>query len=695
MSLVSTVKQKVAAAFSRTPNSAEEKLSALGKLLWSEAQTAKNDRRTQELIWLEDLRAYKGRYDPDVLKHLEKGRSEIFFRKTKVKTDTIIARVMDILFPRSNERNWEITPTPEPTLDSQAKLAASQLAQQSGASLADATTQIAKQRAAAMMAAMDDQLAEGPDHVAYRAIVRKVIVSGCRYGTGILKGPLVRREERKSWKPKPVPAADETGSPTEEQWVLETSPAERVPYFREVSIWNFYPDMTAKDLRSCRYVYEEYLMLRNEVQELADQASFFGDVIRDYLDTVRDGDAKEYYWEQQQRQIGEKNNLTVLRNRYRVLERWGWLRGDELESAGVDMTDKDTSENYWCNVWMLGGKVIKAVLAPIRGVEFPYYLWRIETDESGLFGDGIPRIMRDPQRALNASVRAMLDNAGTSAGPITGINRAALASDEDGKDIHAFREIFFDTSDDLKNALMFWQVQPNTQNFLAMIKLFDDFGDELTTPRWVHGDGNVADAAKTASGMSMLMGALSINLTELIKGFDDDVTSLFIRALFHWNMDFNPRPDIKGDFNVVARGATVLVAKEVRAQALNQFAALTADQRFSSLVDNQILLTELASNLEIPKGIVLTEDQIRQRQAEQATMAAQANIQAIMAEMQKRGIDPSQALAVMLRQAAAQPGAAAPDTSPVPAALPATPAAIPAQPQPSGPAQSGPGLTAS
>ena len=95
--------------------------------------------------------------------------------------------------------------------------------------------------------------------------------------------------------------------------------------------------MTAKDLRSCRYVYEEYLMLRNEVQELADQASFFGDVIRDYLDTVRDGDAKEYYWEQQQRQIGEKNNLTVLRNRYRVLERWGWLRGDELESAGVDM----------------------------------------------------------------------------------------------------------------------------------------------------------------------------------------------------------------------------------------------------------------------------------------------------------------------------------------------------------------------
>jgi len=695
MSLVSKVKQKLASTFSRTPNSSEEKFAALGKLLWSEAQTAKNDRRTQELIWLEDFRAYKGAYDPEVLKDLEEGRSKIFFRKTKVKTDTIIARVMDILFPRSNERNWEIKPTPEPTLDSQAQLAATQLAQQKSLSLADATMEIAKQRAAAMMEAMDDQLAEGPDHVGYRSVVRKVVVSGCRYGTGILKGPLVRKQETKSWKPVPVPVADGNETRTDEQWTLETSPAERVPYFREVSIWNFYPDMTAKDLRSCRYVYEEYLMLRNEVLELADQPSFFGDVIRDYLDTVKDGDAKEYYWEQHLRQIGEKNNLTVLRNRYRVLERWGWLRGDELESAGVDMTDKEPLENYWCNVWMLGGKIIKAVLAPLRGVEFPYYLWRIETDESGLFGDGIPRIMRDPQRALNASVRAMLDNAGTSAGPITGVNRAALAPDEDGKNIHAFREIFFDTSDDLKNALMFWQVQPNTQNFLAMVKLFDDFGDELTTPRWVHGDGNVADAAKTASGMSMLMGALSINLTELIKGFDDDVTSLFIRALFHWNMDFNPRPDIKGDFNVVARGATVLVAKEVRAQALNQFAALTADQRFAPLVDNRILLTELASNLEIPEGIVLTEEQMQRQQMEQATMAAQANVQAVMAEMQKRGIDPSQALAGMLQQAAAQPAEAAPETSPVPAVLPASHPAIPAQPQPSAPAQSGPDLAAS
>ena len=130
----------------------------------------------------------------------------------------------------------------------------------------------------------------------------------------------------------------------------------------------------------------------------------------------------------------------------------------------------------------------------------------------------------------------MLDNAALTSGPVIGVDKNALAQDEKAEDIHAFRVLRFDDPADMKGALQFWQAQSHSSEYLAMAKAFDDFGDELTVPRWVQGDGNVSDAAKTASGMSMLMAALSYNLAEMVKIFDDAITSPFIAALYFWNM---------------------------------------------------------------------------------------------------------------------------------------------------------------
>ena len=64
----------------------------------------------------------------------------------------------------------------------------------------------------------------------------------------------------------------------------------------------------------------------------------------------------------------------------------------------------------------------------------------------------------------------------------------------------------------------------------------------------------------------MLMGAANILLKDKVKDFDDCIVAPFIRSMFRWNMQWNPREDIKGDFEVVASGSQSLVAREVRAQ---------------------------------------------------------------------------------------------------------------------------------
>ena len=634
-----------------------EILPKLAGKLTTERDQAKLDRQLQEDIWLEDWRAYKGIYDDKTLKEIDRERSKVFIRKTKVKCDTIEARIMDILFPQSGDPNWEIGPTPEPQLDKDGMAEAMRRAVEQQRVLADCVTEVAKERAEAMRKVMADQLAEAPDHSGYRATMLEVVRSAVRLGTGVHKGPLVEQRVKAVWRPTVKTVSDASGLETvQTDWQLVHEPIELRPTSTAVNLWNFYPDMSAKDIGSCRYVWELYQMLYGEVMKLADRTSFNGKIIREYLRQNKDGDAEERRIDAELRRVGEKAATVNLDGRFDVWERWGWLRGDQLAEAGVEIPDDQVDQEFFCNVWLLGDRIIKAVRAPIKGVAMPYQLYYCEKDDASIFGEGVARILHHPQRALNGSVRAMLDNASVSAGPIIGINNTALAQNEDARKLHAFRVFLFDNPDDLKNFMVFHQVQNNIPLFQTMIKLFDEFMDEQSTPRWVHGDGNVADAAKTLGGMSMLMGALTINIAAMVKVFDDNVTSPYMTALYHWNMDFNKRADIKGDFSVVARGATALVAKEVRSQRLQLFAQMaTQNPAFAPMIDNRELLKEIAASMEISKPILLSDAEVQRRQLEQLVMQSQAatagKIKAIIAEMESRNIAPAAVLQELLGQA--------------------------------------------
>ena len=655
---------------------ADERLPSLARELSSQFDEDRRDREPLEKRWLEDYRLYMGIYDPDIEAGIREGRSKLFMRQAKVKTDTVVARLMDILFPRAGDRNWDLQPTPEPTLDATFMASVDSVRLSDGEDAArQVLTEEAAKRSAAMSRVVADQLAESPDHVGYRATIREVVRSAVLYGMGIHKGPLVDERTRKQWTSKRITTTDASGQTVEtESWVLDQSPVGLRPYFRPVSVWNFFWDMTAKELKGCRRVWEEYLMVYGDVLDLARRGGFFGDVIRAYLAKNRDGDAQERTYEAELRRLGDKNNERQLKNRFRVLERWGWLRGDELVACGVDLGSDPVEEDYFCNVWLLGDQIIKAVRTPMRGVEFPFQIFSIEKDESGLCGQGIPRIMRDPHRAYNATIRSMMDNAALTSGPIVGINVEALRQGEDPDDLYARRILKFDDGKDMREALIFWQAQSHTSEFLAMAKHFEDVQDVLTVPRWVHGDGNVSDAAKTLGGLSMLMGAMSINLAEMVKTFDDDVTSQFITALYFWNMDFNPRSDIKGDFNVVATGSTALMQKEVQSQRLMQFLSLASQPELAGMINFTELLKEIAVSMQVPAKLVNDEATIRQNQQRQMVMQVQAEqqsqLETLLNEMHSRGIAPDvslqQLLARVLEQAAGGQGAAGPgQTAPV------------------------------
>jgi len=254
----------------------------------------------------------------------------------------------------------------------------------------------------------------------------------------------------------------------------------------------------------------------------------------------------------------------------------------DLIDFGIEIDEDQVGLEVAVNIWMIGDIVIKAMLSPIEGVVFPYHFYYYDKDDTSIWGEGIPTVMRHPQKLFNAGVRAMLDNAAIAAGPIIEANVDLLDMDEDPRDVYPFR-VYLREGQGMEataEAIRVHYMQPYTNEYMALIQFFMSAADEVTAiPRYLYGETNkIGGAGRTATGLSMLMGAANIALKDQIKNFDDGITVPFIKAMYFWNMDFSLKEYIKGDFNVVAKGSTSLIAREVQAESLSQFLNITNNE---------------------------------------------------------------------------------------------------------------------
>jgi len=625
----------------------------LGQLLRVEFDTNAALRRSFEDRWIEDLRQYLGIYPPELQKALkERDRSTIYLRKTKTKVDAICSRVVEQLFPAKGERNWSIAPSTTPEVHPQvlheavtmeASRLERRLAQDEVRSL---VLSLATDAASQMGDEMEGQLAEAPGRKSYRSNCERMIHQGVLFGCGVLKGPLVERRKREKFT-----FSEESG------WALGSDEGDYWPYQEYVSIWDIYPDMTAVDPEGMRFVWQNHLKTQKELLELAAWPGFDPEAIRQHISDKPNGDAELWKHESELRQTASEEGRSVLNNlagRYRVLERWGHLTGKQLMEAGVRVREEEGV--YAANVWILGDSVIKAVLAPIEGIDIPYSFFFYSDDETTFFPEGLASILRDPESAFNAAMRMLLDNAAICAGPQFAVNVQALQAGEDPNDIHPFKLWRFKNVQDLNGCLKVFEVPSRVQDLVSVGKIMSDWSDEMSTPRYMAGESPTRGAAETVGGLSMLMGAASISIKGLVGRFDNDVTRKFITSLYYWNMRFNPREEIKGDFVIKAVGSSALIAREVQAQSVMKAIQISKDPDFKHDVKSRELLEEAFKLLDLGPAVLFTKeeaDQNRKREMQElALVQAQATVQTLLNEAEKRGIPLPQAVLGMLEQQA-------------------------------------------
>lgn len=595
------------------------------------------DRRTLEDRWLLDLRQYRGEYDPNILAQMDKNRSRAFLSLTRAKVKTISSRMTDLLMPVSSDKNWgiEITPVPDLSPEIVQNISQQYLAQTGQPLQQDDLQKMinaeAKARCERMEREMDDQLSE----LKYRDIVRKVILSGNQYGTGVLKGPMVKTSVSQRWLPNP-----QTG-----EWV-NIKIERKLPYFEFVPIWDIYPDMTATKPEDMKGIFQRHTMPRHQVASLANRKDFNRRAILSYLSAYPDGDTEVKTHENELRNItrdDDTNTVDFTRGgKYEVLEFWGYFSSDELKREGVDIPEDSENKFFFANIWVIGTLIIKAVISSIEGAEFLYHFYFYDKDDTSLFGEGIPAVMRDPQRLFNAAIRAMLDNAAISAGPILEVNQELLAPDEDASKLYPFRVFVREGlgSDASSPAVRVYKIPSYTREYMDMINLFMQLTDEITAiPRYLYGDTNqVGGAGRTATGLSMLMGAANITLKDQVRNFDEGITKRFINALYHWNMRFNPKEEIKGDYQVIAKGSSSLIGKEVIVENLLKFMQVTSNPEDRIYTKRSNIYKLFAKSLDLDSYDVVEDQEVADQklaamaQQEQARQDKELELQMIKAK---------------------------------------------------------------
>lgn len=604
-----------------------EDLRQIGNHLDQRFRQYVSDRRIAELRWTRNLRQYLGQYDPEIEKEMSPNRSKAYPRVTRVKCISMLARIMNLMFP-GNERNWTLTASPSPDLPidriQQAIEEAARKNAEAGLNtppdedmLEAAINRIAEEDAEEFCELIDDQLQEigGDQTIDIINLTRKVLNSGILYGLGLVVGPFVRESVTTRWRPDPYSGFPMPMAQTMYKPVLEFLP-----------IWDFYPDMAAKTLQSGDGYFLRRVMSRAQVRKLKERVGFFDDQIDAYLRENQQGNYKAQPFETDLRAMGVKVNVNEQKpdaTKYEIIIWNGPLSAKFLQMAGVDIEPGLEGEDIEAEVWMIGGRVIKCDINEWRklGVDMKtVHAFIFDEDDTAPIGNGLPNVMRDSQMMISAATRMLLDNASIVCGPNLELNTDLLRMDQDLNSIASYRMWYREGigPDAAVPAVRNLTVDSHIDELLKIVELGMRFADLETFINPMNG-GEMqkmpSEPMRTAAGASMLRGQEALPFKDVIRNFDSFTQSI-IQSLVQFNRKFNEDLVPKGDFNVIARGATSLIAKELRGIQADQLAATLTPAEAKHVDERKLIKTRLA--VRDMDDILIPIDEARRREQAEA-----------------------------------------------------------------------------
>ena len=424
------------------------------------------------------------------------------------------------------------------------------------------------------------------------AEIRSALLESALLGTGIVKGPFNFNKKLHKWD-------------VNEEGVREYNPLEvRVPRIEFVSCWDFYPDPSATNMEECEYVVHRHKMNRSQLRQLRNMPYFNEDAIRDAIQMGANYVEKDYEYALKDDNRADEDYQT----NFEVLEYWGIMDAEYAREVGVELGDEiDDLDEVQINAWICGDKLLRAVINPFTPYRLPYHAFPYERNPYNFFGIGIAENMDDSQQIMNGHARMAIDNLAMSGSLVFDVDESALVG---GQSMEIYPGKIFRRQAGMPGQAIHGLKFPNTsQENLMMFDKFRQLADEQTgIPSYSHGQTGVQSMTRTASGMSMLLGASSLNIKTVIKNLDDFLLKPLGESYFQWNMQFlEDKLDVKGDLEVKATGTNSLMQKEVRSQRLTMFLQTAQSPAIAPFVKISKLVSELAYSLDLDPDEILND----------------------------------------------------------------------------------------
>jgi hypothetical protein len=626
-------------------------LAAHVRTRWSEAKDAK---RELEERMLSCLRQRKGEYDPDKLAEIQmQGGSEVFIQMTSVKCRAATSWLRDTLLGTGHDKPWALSPTPEPDLppevvqqlqntmaqqlmmqmqqsgvmpdQSAIELAAAQMKDKARRSIMEE----ARKRVERMETKMEDQLIEG----GFTKALDQFLDDVATFPFGVIKGPVKRMRKDLQWQQGQLVPVEKIRN----EW-------ERVDPF------DIYWAPWASKIDD-GYVIERHRLTRDGLEALIGVEGYSEAAIRTVLGEFENGNLNEWLWtDTAQAEVEGKDITATTHNTDLIdaLQLWDSVQGKDLLDWGLEAEEEiDPHLSYPCEVWLIGGTVIKAVLNYDPLGRKPYFATSYEAIPGVIAGNGVTDLCRDTQEMVNASARALANNMGISSGPQVGVNVSRLPAGEDLTQMYPWKIWQFTSSDysDSTAPINFFQPQSNAGELMKVFEMFSLRADEDTMiPKYMMG-GHQAGAARTSSGLSMLISNAGKGIKQVINNIDTNIITPIIERLYQDNLRYAEDPDLVGDVHVVARGASSLVVKEMEATRKMEFLQIVLQspiaQQIVGIPGAAELLRDMAENFDINTDRLVPDQQQASTMQQQAMMIQQLQ-QQLMQMQQALGMGAQQ-----------------------------------------------------
>jgi hypothetical protein len=329
------------------------------------------------------------------------------------------------------------------------------------------------------------------------------------------------------------------------------------------------------------------------------------------------------------------------KKQYDVWHFTGKIARAAFEAANGDQAEElpEGVDEVQAIVTIVNDKVIRATLPMLQSERLPYRVFNWRRRAGHWAGVGVAEQIKTPQKIVNAATRAMMNNAGMSAGSqIVSIAGALTPADSNPK-FTPDKQWWLDPAsgiDDVRKAFAAFEWPNKTPQLMSVVEYGFKLAEEHSSIPLITQGQSGKTTPDTFGGQQLQDNNANQLLRDVGFGLNDTVTTPLVDDFYEWLLLDPEVPDEeKGDYQVDTSGALAIIEKALQDQFIPQLVAASKDPAYD-LHPGRCMEALLRSKRLSPEQFQLTESEKEAKAQQPPPVPPQIEAAKIRAESAER-----------------------------------------------------------